>query len=110
MMQVLFINKSGQVSTEILATLDILLRKVRNTKISISGLLVIDMLDNKHITPVEGEPTRTSTHILTSFKFATLQHSVRARGCPDLQQHRNIAQLHHRKYKYSHELIDEFKN
>ena len=41
----------------------------------------------------------TSPHILTSFKFLTLQHSVRATGDPDFQCFQNITRLHPRKYE-----------
>ena len=47
MMQVLFIAELGQVSTEILAILDIILRKIRNSNMYLGGLLVIGTLDHK---------------------------------------------------------------
>ena len=47
----------------------------------------------------------TSPHILTKFKFVTLQHSVRARGDAGLKFLQNIVRLHYGKHEESPDLI-----
>ena len=64
MMQVLFIDEISQVSTEMLAIFDIILRKVRNSNIYLGGLLVIGTLDHKQLPPVKEKQFMTSPHIL----------------------------------------------
>ena len=59
MMQVLFTNELGQVSTEILAILDIILRKVENFSIYLGGLLITSTLNHKQLTPVDVRPFMT---------------------------------------------------
>ena len=109
MVQVLFLDELGQVSSEMLAVLDIILRKVRNSNTYLGGLLIIGTLDHKQLPPVKGKPFMTSPHVLTSFAFTVLQHSVRASGDPDFQRLQNIARLHPRCYEENPDLIDEFK-
>ena len=109
MMQVLFIDELGQVSTKMLAVLDIILRKVSILNIYLGGLLVIGTLDHKQLPPLKGKPFMTLQHILTSLEFVILQHSLRASGDPDFQRLQNIARLHPRKYKEYPALIDEFR-
>merc|ERR1712127_393057 len=75
---VLFIDEIGQVSAELLSTLDILLRKIRNGNIFFGGLLIIASLDHRQLPPVKGKPFLMSPHVLTCFKFSILEHSVRA--------------------------------
>ena len=99
MTQTLFIDKLGQVSTEILAVLDIILRKVRNSHIYLGELLVVDTLDHKQLTPIKGTILMISLHIFTSFEFLILQYSVRVSGDPGYQRRQNIAHLHPRNYK-----------
>ena len=54
MVQVLFLDELGQVSSEMLAVLDIILRKVRNSNTYLGGLLIIGTLDHKQLPPVNG--------------------------------------------------------
>ena len=96
MLQILFIDKLGQVSTEMLAVLDIVLRKVRNFNIYLGGLL-IDTSDHTQIPPVKENPFMASPHILTSFEFVTLQYLLRVSGDPSYQHLQNIAHPHPRK-------------
>ena len=84
MMQFLFIDKLSQVSTEMLAVLDIILRKVRNSNIYIGELLIIGTLEHKQLPPVNGRPFMTAPHILTSFECIVLKYSGRVCSDPDL--------------------------
>lgn len=106
-MQLHFIDELGQVSTKMLDTLDIILRKVRNTNSYLSGLLVIGTLDHYQLPPIKGKPFTTSPHILTSFEFVRLQHSVRASGDPDFHRLQKLVRLHPSKYEEYSALIDE---
>ena len=83
MMQALFIDNLGQVFIEMLAVLDVILHKVRNSNICLGGLLIIGNLDHRHPPPVNGRLLMASPHILTSFESIILKHSVRTCGDPD---------------------------
>ena len=57
---VLFFDEMGQVSSEFLATFDIILRKIRNSNIYMGGVLFIFSMDHTQIQPIEGHPFLTS--------------------------------------------------
>jgi hypothetical protein len=107
---VLFIDEIGQVSAELLSTLDILLRKIRNSNIFFGGLLIIASLDHRQLPPVKGRPFLMSPHVLTCFKFSILEHSVRASSDPNLQRIIKIARMHPDEYVRYPRLIEDFKN
>ena len=109
MLQIIFLDELGQVSSEMLAVLDIILRKVRNSNTYLGGLLIIGTLDHKKFPPISGRLFMTSLHILTSFEFIVLLHSVRTSCDPEFQRLQNIARLHPRCYEGYPQLIEEFK-
>ena len=109
-MHVLFIDEIGQVSAELLSTLDILLRQIRNNNIFFGGLLIIASLDHRQLPPVKGRPFLMSPHILTCFNFCILEHSVRASSDPNLQKIIKIARMHPDEYIRNPSIIDEFRD
>ena len=84
-LNILFIDNIDQLSAEMLCTLDIILRRVRRNNIFLGGLLFIGTMDHKQLPSVNGTPFLVSTHILTSFKFSVLSHSVQAIQDPNLE-------------------------
>jgi hypothetical protein len=92
-MDVLFIDEFGQVSAELLATMDMIMRRVRNSSQFMGGLLVIGTYDYLQLPPVEGRPPLLSPHILTSFILRKLEHSVRAGKDKILQQIQEYTRL-----------------
>ena len=85
-MDVLFIDELAQKSAQQIATIDIILRKLRNSQLPFGGLLIIGSMDNSQIQPINQLPFLTSSLVLTSFQAIKLEHSVRAHGDPDFQR------------------------
>ena len=106
---VLFVDEIGQISSEMLSTLDIILRRIRNSNIYLGGLLFICTLDHKQLPPIKGKPFLTSPHVLSCFEFIRLEESVRANSDSDLQRIQKIARFHPQKYIDDPTLITEFK-
>ena len=71
---VLFLDEAGQVSAEQLATIDIILRKGRNSLIPFAGVLIICTMDPYQLGPIN------TMLMLTTFVMVELKHSVRAHG------------------------------
>ena len=92
-----FIEKIDQLSTEMLAVLNIILPNVRNSDIYLGELLVISTIYHKKIPNVKGKLLMTSLHLLILFEFVTLQHSVKASGDPGYQHFKKIPRFHLRK-------------
>ena len=64
-LHVILIDEIGQVSAEMLAILDIILRKVRGCNIFFGGLLIISTLDHKQLPPVTGSVSTNIQSLLT---------------------------------------------
>ena len=103
-----FCDEMGQVPSEILATIDIILRRVRDSNIYLGGVLMIFTMDHTQIQPIGGRPILTSCHIITCFKMVALKHSVRASGDEVFTRIQKIARYTYRTFEEKPELIDEF--
>ena len=78
-LDVLFIDEIGQLSAEILSTIEIILRRIRNNSNTfVGGVIIISTLDHTQLKPITGRPFLLSSHIITNFKMAKLETSVRA--------------------------------
>jgi len=85
-MDVLYIDELAQKSAQQIATLDIILRKLRNSQLPFGGLLILGSMDNSQIQPINQLPFLTSSLVLTSFQAIELKHSVRAHGDLEFQR------------------------
>ena len=85
-MDVLFIDELSQKSAQQIATIDIIMRKLRNSQLPFGGILIIGSMDNSQIQPINQLPFLTSSMVLTCFQAIQLQHSVRAHGDIDFQR------------------------
>ena len=110
MIDVLFLDEIGQISAEMLAILDMILRRIRGNNIFLGGLLFICTLDHKQLQPIEGRPFLVSPMVLSCFKFISLTESVRASGDPNLQRIQKIARMHPDMYDSNPDLLSEFKS
>ena len=108
-LDVLFLDEVGQISSELLTCLDIILRKVRSNNIFLGGILFICTLDHKQLPPINGNPFLTSPMIMSCFEFINMNDSVRASGDINLQRIQQIARLNPVKYEEDESLIPEFK-
>lgn len=105
---VIFFDEMGQVSSEFLATFDIILRRIRNSNIYMGGVLFIFSMDHTQIQPIEGHPFLTSCHIIPCYKMVVLSNSVRAHNDPDFKRIQEIARYNYKKIENNPELINEF--
>ena len=108
-LDVLFCDEIGQWSAETLATLDIILRKLRNNNIFMGGFLIIGTMDHTQLYSVTGRPMMVSSQIISCFTMVAFNTSVRAAGDPALQRIQQIARYHYAHYESHPEVIDEFK-
>jgi len=91
---VLFIDELGQVSAEMLAVLDVIMRRVRDNSIFMGGLLLVCTMDALQLRPVTGRPALLSPHMLTCFTLHELHHSVRASRDPVLREIQSYTRKH----------------
>ena len=109
MIHILFIDEIGQISSEMLSTLDIILRRIRNSNMFFGGLLIICTLDHKQLPPIKGKPFLISPFVLSCFEFTSLQESVRDHSDKQLQRIQQIARMHPNEYIEDSSLLTEFK-
>ena len=107
-LQVLCIDELGQVPSELLAVLDIILRRVRNSSTPFGGVLILSTMDPLQLHPVHGRPPLLSPFFLTSFNTSFLQHSVRASRDANLRRIQTISRMLPTELTPS--IIDEFKS
>ena len=71
-------NEIGQCSAELLATFDLILRKVGNSNICFGGLLIIVSINCTQIQPICGRPFLKSCHVIPCVKVVTIKLFIRA--------------------------------
>ena len=108
-LDVLFLDEIGQLPAEMLSTIDIILRRARNTDIFMGGVIIISTMDHTQLQPINGRPFLLSTHVLTCFKMVKLHTSVRASGDMHFQRLQAIIRMHHSQYIDHPELLDELR-
>ena len=82
---VLLLDKCGQLSAQQFALIDIILRHARDSALPFGGVLIFGTFDHHQLGAIEGLPFLLSTHIITDFTLVKLEHSVRAAGDEILQ-------------------------
>ena len=109
-LDVIFIDEIGQVSAELIATLDIVLRKLKRNDIFFGGILIISTMDHKQQAPIKGRPLLTSPHVLTCFDAYMLQQSVRANDDKNLSEIQDISRMYFKRYRENETLLPRFKS
>jgi hypothetical protein len=107
---VLFLDEAGQVSAELLSVLDIILRTIRKKSTLNGGVLIISTMDHSQLEPINGTPFLLSTHILTSYNFVQLNHSVRASNDIPFQRFQVICRMNPYDLINNDGLCQEFKS
>ena len=82
---VIFFEEISLLSANILATLDSVLRAVREVDVPMGGVLIIATGDQEQLKPIDGFSFFRSTHLITIFKVVLLKQMVRARSDADLK-------------------------
>ena len=106
-LNILFIDEIGQITAELLSTLDIILRRIRRNNTFFGGLLIISTMDHKQLPSVKGIPFLVSSHIISCFKFSVLKHCARAGKDYNLERTVNIARMNTEEYNSN--LLHEFE-
>ena len=106
-LDILFLDVIGQISTELLCIMDIILWRIRDNDICMGKILVIGTLDHKQLPPVQGHPFLTSPHVFSSYEFSMLKKSVRANGDINHQRVQEIIRTH--RSLHTKEVLEEFE-
>ncbi|CAJ1966419.1 unnamed protein product [Cylindrotheca closterium] len=77
-LQFLYIDEFGAVSAELLATMDIIARSVKDSSRFLGGILVICSMNIHQLMPIDGTALMLSMNMMTEFHFTELTESVRA--------------------------------
>ena len=75
-LQLIFFDEAGQVDDEVVTTIYIIIRKVRNINICMVGVLIIFLMDFTQIQPIRGRQFLTSCHIIPCFKMVHFENYV----------------------------------
>ena len=92
-LDVLFVDEIGQLSAELLSTLDIIMRRIRDSSLFMGGVLIIATIDQVQLRPIKGLPFLLSPYVLTLFSMGILKHYVRCSRCVALQELNRIARF-----------------
>ena len=98
----------GQLPADLLAAVDIILRRLCENSLYLGGLLVICTLDHLQIQLIESRPFLILMHIISCFSMVKLQISVRASNDPSFQRIQEIVRFSQKKLQEHPELIEEF--
>ena len=79
-LNILFVDRIGQLSAEILSVLDIKLRKIFDNNIVFGGILLIATIDHTQLHPVKGLPFILSSHTLACFKMIMLADLIQRKS------------------------------
>ena len=77
-LDVLFIDEVGQLNSEVLAAMEIVLQTVRDNKLPMGGVFTIMTGDPKQLKPPDGSLVWLSPSLLTNYDFHYFIHYVRA--------------------------------
>ena len=110
MIDFIFLDEVGQISSEMMTCLDIILWRIRNNNIFLGGVLFICTMDHKQLQAINGKPFLVSRMVLSCFEFVKISESVRASQDSNLQHIQHHAHMNPRKYDENPELISEFKS
>ena len=105
---VIFLDEAGQISAELLAVLDIILRHIRKSSVIYGGVLIIGTMDHCQLQPIQATPFLLSSHILTSYTFVQLTESVRASSEPEFRRLQHIIRMNPYKLSEDASLKEEF--
>ena len=106
-LDVLCADECGPISAELLAVIDMMMRRVRDSMCFMGGMLLFGSYDVQQMLPIHGLPFLLSPHMLTSFMFFQLEKSVRASQDVFLQRIQAITRM--APQELSVEILDEFR-
>ena len=104
-LQFMYFDELGALNAEMLATMDIIARNVKDSGRFLGGLLVICSMDIRQLMPIDGTALMLSMNMMTEFNFTELKESVRAARDKDLQDLCNLT----RSTEWDNEKRNEFR-
>ena len=104
----LYFDKMGQSSEEILAMFDIILHKIRNSKIYMGDVLIIFSIGRTQIQPIGCPPFLTSYHIISCLKTVTFENSVQDSNYDIFKRIHKISGFNYQRTKDEPDIVDEF--
>lgn len=106
-LDVLFVDEIGQVTAELMDTIDIIMRRKRESSIFQGGLLIIATMDHTQILPFQKRPFLTSSHLISSFEMYELTQSVRTHH-KEFQELQSIVRQSYSTLINNKPLVDRF--
>ena len=108
-LDVICVDEFAQSSSNMLAILDIIMKRVKGSQTFMGGLLVFFTLDHLQTQPINERPILTSPQIVPCFQMFKLQTSVHATEDPSFQRIQIIARMPLSTLQdESNDYIDEF--
>ena len=92
-LDVICVDELAQSSSNMLAILDIIMRRVKGMQTFMGGLLVFFTLDHLQTQPINERPILTSPQIVPCFQMVKLQTSVHTAEDPPFQRIQTIARM-----------------
>jgi len=110
-LDVIFADELGQLSAEFIATINIILCRIRCNSSFFGGVLLIGSFDHTQIQPWSGKPFLASPLLIPIFSMVKLIHSVRTDSAANYRM-QSIARMDHSVLESSRgtdeDLIEEF--
>jgi hypothetical protein len=98
-LDVILADEIGQLSSEFIATIDLILRRIRDNNIFFGGVLIISTLDHTQIRSIDGHPFLTSMNVISCFKMVELKTSVRASGDEAWKRIQHITRMNYQNLR-----------
>ena len=89
----IYLDKTGQVLSNQLATVEIILRKSRCSQIPFAGVMIDGTIDPEQLQPINQQPFRISSLMLTCFVMVGLKNSVRTHSNQYFQQLQDMTRM-----------------
>ena len=84
-MDVLLLDEFGQLSSQQISIMDIILRHIRKNNMPFGGVLIVGSFDHKQLHAINGLPMMLNPQLVSDFTLISLECSVRAATDPQLQ-------------------------
>ena len=110
-MDILFIDKIGQLPAESISIIEMILIRICNNSILFrGGIVTISTLDHTQLKPVKGRPFLLSSHLIINFKMPKLETSVCAIANCSLQKIQKIISSRYNQFTENLNLLSELRD
>lgn len=109
-LDILCLDEAGQNPAQLLATCDIILRRLRGSDLFLGGVVLLCTLDHLQLRPIKGIPLLLSPHIMSCFRMFQLKQLVRSSQDQHLQRIIDICRMSKTQYEEDPSVIGELRN